>query len=431
MILRQHQDTIVAVATPGSKSALAIVRMTGPDAIRILGSCVADKPALFVARGNSTIYTNIVNRNDDSIDDVVISVFRAPRSFTGEDLIEVSCHGSQVIVSEIVSSLLANGARQALPGEFSERAFFNGKLTLERAELIDAKIAAESKGELRGAERLIQKKFQRLRDIYDSLIALLAKINAQIDFGESDDLSFPELQDDRSAVLAQISDLIARANTRSANAAYLTVALVGPPNVGKSSLFNSLLSYERSIVSDTPGTTRDYLEAFVNIGDFRVKIVDTAGIRQGEGEIESRGIAMGQDVSRSADLVLRLTDPDSRRSEPGKDEVLVHNKADLDRWRDPLAVSARTGAGLPELHRLILSRCEDLFAENSSLALGEHELQLLNAMRSTLASVDLDGDLVMIAEDLRTTILQSSQLLGTNINEDTLNHIFLKMCIGK
>ena len=206
MSFRQHQDTIVAAATPSGKSALALLRISGNDAIAHAAALLPDPPRLFVAPGRSTVYTDLISGNDDIIDDVVIAVFRAPHSFTGEDLIEISSHGSPVIVEQIVQRLLELGCRQALPGEFSQRAFFAGKISLEQAELIDTKIAAESIGELRGSEKAIQEKYQRIRALYDSLIALLAKINAQIDFGESDDISFDDLDQDRAESMGQIEE---------------------------------------------------------------------------------------------------------------------------------------------------------------------------------------------------------------------------------
>jgi tRNA modification GTPase len=430
MILRQHTDTIVAAATPSGKSALAITRLSGPDALAIVGRIVSDPLDLYSARGNTCLYTDVLS-DGSVLDDVVITVFRSPRSFTGEDLIEISSHGSIVITSRLVQLLLGNGARQALPGEFSQRAYYNGKISLERAELISARIEAETSGELRGAERALKEKYDRLLAVYDGLIAILAKINAEIDFGESDDLAFLDLEEDRSAVLKAVQELLDLVRTRAANAAYLTVALVGPPNVGKSSLFNALLNYERSIVSETPGTTRDYVEAFINIEGFRVKLVDTAGIRSADEPIEARGIELGREASAQADLTLQLTEPFSRSQHAEQGAILVHNKSDLDDWDSGLAISARTGQGLEVLHQLIVDRCRDQIEEHSPVRMSEAELDLLSQIWDQVHALDLNRDIVMVAEDLRLVISHASQLLGTNINEDTLNHIFLKMCIGK
>jgi tRNA modification GTPase len=429
--LRQHQDTIVAAATPSGKSALALVRLTGNDAIGLVARLLPDPAKLYAALGHSTIYTDLISENDDIIDDVVIVVFRAPHSFTGEDLLEISSHGSPVIVQQIVDQMLSLGARQALPGEFSQRAFFAGKISLEQAELIDTKIASESIGELRGSEKSIQEKYQRIRALYDSLIAILAKVNAQIDFGESDDISFDDLDSDRQAAIAQIDELIQQASIRLANSAHLSIALIGPPNVGKSSLFNALLQYERSIVSDTPGTTRDYLESFLPIEGFRVKLIDTAGIREAGEQIEAKGIEFTHEVSRKADILVYLTDPETRSASPSVADLIVHNKSDLDGYASGIAVSATTGQGLPNLHTRLAELVKSRTSESSGIALSNSEISLLQKMRDNLASIDSQTDLTLAAEDLRLVIDSASELLGTNINEDTLNHIFLKMCIGK
>jgi tRNA modification GTPase len=429
--LRQHQDTIVAAATPSGKSALALVRVSGNDAIKHVAKLLPDPTKLLVAPGRTTIYTDLISDNDGIIDDAVIVVFRAPHSFTGEDLIEISAHGSPLIVQQIVDRLLSLGCRQALPGEFSQRAFFAGKISLEEAELIDTKISAESIGELRGSERAIQEKYKRIRVLYEALIALLAKINAQIDFGESDDISFDDLADDREGAIERIDGLINLAAIRSANAAHLSIALIGPPNVGKSSLFNALLKYERSIVSETPGTTRDYLESFLPIEGFRVKLIDTAGIRQAGESIEAKGIEFTHEISRKADILLYLTDPETRNLQPEVADLVVHNKSDLDGFSKGIAVSATTGAGLLNLHTRISGLVRSRTADASGISLSDSEVSLLQAMKSKMASVDTEADLTLAAEDLRVVIESASQLLGTNINEDTLNHIFLKMCIGK
>lgn len=435
MSLRQHKDTIVAAATPSGKSALALVRISGDNAIAYVARLLPDPAKLFAAPGHTALYTDLISDTDDitqrKLDDVVIVVFRAPHSFTGEDLIEISSHGSPVIVQQIVDHLLAKGCRQALPGEFSQRAFFNGKISLEQAELIDTKISAESLGELRGSEKAIQEKYQRIRALYDALIALLAKINAQIDFGESDDISFEDLGEDRQMAIERIDGLINLAAIRSANAAHLSIALIGPPNVGKSSLFNALLKYERSIVSETPGTTRDYLESFLPIEGFRVKLIDTAGIRKTGESIEAKGIEFTHKVSRDADILIYVTDPGTRELRPELADLVVHSKSDLDGYAQGIAVSSTTGAGLLNLHTEISELVRSRTAESTGISLSDSEASLLQSMRARLAAMDAQPDLALAAEDLRSVIDGAAQLLGTNISEDTLNHIFLKMCIGK
>ena len=259
----------------------------------------------------------------------------------------------------------------------------------------------------------------------------MAKVNAQIDFGESDDISYDDLGQNYQEAVGQIDELIRQAGIRSANAAHLSIALIGPPNVGKSSLFNALLKYERSIVSDTPGTTRDYLESFLPIEGHRVKLIDTAGIREAGEHIEAKGIQFTREISQRADILVYLTDPETRLATPAVADIIVHNKSDLDGFSDGLAVSATTGDGLLDLHTRISEIVKSRTAEGSGMSLSSSEISLLQQMRDKLGSIDAQTDLTLAAEDLRSVIDTASQLLGTNINEDTLNHIFLKMCIGK
>src|SRR5579883_297932 len=391
-MLGLFHDTIVAIATPESRSALAIVRISGPDAIGMLGKIVGDSASVFAARGGGAIYTSVVGSTPPpprivgdaspllirftpeegvrgseevvrgtvgrTIDDVVIHVYRARRSYTGEDLCEITCHGSPVIAREIVALLVANGARHAEPGEFSRRAFFNGKIGLEEAELISVKANAESERELRGAELALAEKYVHLRSAHDKLISLIAQVDAEIDFGDSDQIEIYDFDSRIAEVTSEIELLVRNSANRRENTGYFTVALVGPPNVGKSSVFNALLNFERSIVSDIPGTTRDYVEAFINVGGFRVKLVDTAGLREADESLEARGISLGSEAARHADISLRVTEPGGRSPILSDGEILLHNKIDLDSWNEGLSLSALTGDGIELFHAWLLHEFE-------------------------------------------------------------------------
>ena len=431
MSLTSFHDTIAAIATAEGRSALAIVRISGADAIRILSKIVREPEALWAARGGSSIYTTIQNTHVTHIDDVVIHLFRAPRSFTGEDLCEITCHGSPVIAQQILQLLIANGARQAEPGEFSRRAFFNGKIGIEEAELISIKANAQSERELRGAELALSEKFERLRAAYQGLISLIGRIDAEIDFGDSDHVEIADFADRIGEVLPLLQSLVRDSANRRENAGYFTVALTGPPNVGKSSIFNALLNFERSIVSETPGTTRDYVEAFINVDGFRVKLVDTAGIRETNELLESRGIALGAGAARHADISFRVTDPLDRAPQLLNGDVLLHNKTDIDGWDESLRLSALTGSGIETVHRWLASELHGRSSEFSQINLSASEKAELESVSARLGDISLDLEPALLSEELRNAASTLANLLGINISDDSLNYIFAKMCIGK
>lgn len=431
MTLATLHDTIVAISTPLGTSALASLRLSGPEAIAIAARCTDTPKKLLTAIGGMSIYTNVVDTEGAHIDDVIVTVWRAPRSYTGEDIVEFHTHGSPVIVDAVQRLCIAGGARLAEAGEFSRRAFMNGKLGLEALERTIMRLDASSEGSLGKIEMLLSAKFNRLRAIYDAIISLLAQVNAEIDFGESDHVDTSGFSHDLDRIRAEFDDFIARAANVQANKGYFSVALTGPPNVGKSSIFNALLRYERSIVSDTPGTTRDYVEAFVVFEGFRVKIIDTAGLRDATDTIESKGISLGSAIAEEADIVLRITDPERRATHATRGEILVHNKCDLDGYTDGIAFSATTGQGLDRLIGFIKEKVMALDAERTGYQIADTEKELIQSIVAILDKSLLNNELSIVAEELRIAADRVASLLGLNISEDSLQYIFNKMCIGK
>jgi tRNA modification GTPase len=425
-LLSLFHDTIAAISTAEARAALAIVRISGSDAIAILSRTIRDPESLWIARGGESLYTEI-----GDIDDIVIHVFRAPRSYTGDDLCEITAHGSPVIARQILDLLVKSGAREAEPGEFSRRAFFNGKIGLEEVELIAIKAEADSDQYLRGSELALHEKFERLGNAYDVLISLVAAVDAEIDFGDSDHIQIVDFDDRKQTVIANLEKLIRDSTTRRENVGYFTLALTGPPNVGKSSIFNALLNYERSIVSETPGTTRDYVEAFINVDGFRVKLLDTAGLREAEESIEARGIAMGTAAAQHADISLRVTDPSDRNPVIPNDSVYLHNKIELDNWNEGLSVSALSGAGLRALHDWISNEVRSRSGQFNQISLNEGEMTKLESVLSDLESTEASEDPALLSDGLRNASLKIADLLGLNPSSDSLNYIFAKMCIGK
>lgn len=431
MSLATLHDTITALSTPPGKSAIAVMRISGTDAIRIAAKCISDPDKLFTTRGGDSLYTNILDANGNHIDDVIVAIFRSPHSYTGEDLVEIHTHGSTLIIDLLQHLLQSSGARLAEAGEFSRRAYMNGKIFIQDLELLLLRVDASSENSLSKAESLVAKKYAKLKKIYESLVPLLAQVNAQIDFGESDLVHIEGLEEQVNSIRSYLQEYLAEASNRSANKGYYSVALVGSPNVGKSSLFNALLKYERSIVSDIPGTTRDYLEAFIIVEGFRIKLIDTAGLREAKEVIESKGIALGKSATESADLTLRITNPESRNITGFEGEVLVHNKSDLDHYKKPLSISAMTGEGLDSLINFLHDRLLNFDSLFSGFSISDSERSLIAEVLNTLRKVLSFDDITLLAEDIRNSLEIISSLLGNNIGDDSLNHIFQKMCIGK
>jgi tRNA modification GTPase len=431
MSLAALHDTICALSTPAGKSAIAVLRLTGMDAIKIAAKNINDPEKLFTARGGDSIYTNVIDRTKNHIDDVIVTVFRAPHSYSGEDLVEIHTHGSILIIDILQSLLTSSGARLAEAGEFSRRAYMNGKISLQELELLSLRIDSSSERSLTKAESLIAQKYERLKDIYDALIALLAQVNAQIDFGESDNVQVDGLEEQIENIRSSLELLLEQASNKAINKGYYSIALIGPPNVGKSSLFNALLKYERSIVSNIPGTTRDYLEAFIVVDGFRIKLIDTAGLREAHEEIESKGITLGKSATEEADLTLRITDPESRTITAHSDEVLVNNKCDLDHHKNGLSVSAVTGEGINLLMNFLKEKLSGFDSQFSSYSISESERSLIHQVLNIFDLILSFDDITLLAEDIRKASEIIASLSGFNVGADSLNHIFTKMCIGK
>ncbi len=430
MSVSLYHDTIAAISTAEARSALGIVRISGSDAIRVVSKIVSEPELVWVARAGSSIYSSIIAFGD-IIDNVVLHIYRAPRSYTGEDLVEITTHGSPVIVRQVLDALVSHGAREAEPGEFSRRAFFNDKISIEDAELISVKANAASLRELRGAELALKEKFARLRNAYDELLSLVASIDAEIDFGDSDQIQISNFSAKINDVLKYLRSLVQDSANRRENAGFFTVALIGPPNVGKSSIFNALLNFERSIVSEIPGTTRDYVEAFIDIDGFRVKLIDTAGVREASESIEARGIELGTVAAFHADIALRVTDPSDRSPELRNGSILLHNKSDLDSWQDGIHVSALTGEGIDTLHSWMSEMVRSLLSEFTQINLNTSERVKLKSTIAKLESLNIGIEPSLLADELRFCTSELASLLGLDVGEDSLNYIFAKMCIGK
>lgn len=450
-------DTVVAVATPPGTGALAIVRLSGPQAVAAVAACFRGADLRRVA--SHTAHHGHVMAGSEPIDDVVVTVFRAPRSYTGEDCVEITCHGNPRLTARIVGALLDGDPPVAAagPGEFTKRAFLSGRLDLTQAEAVADLIRGSADTALRGARARLDGAVAALVEpIREGLLDAQSELEVELDFAEEE--GDPA---DRGAVrarLAAVAELLAQAAADPLCAELpcdgVNAAIVGPPNVGKSSILNRLAGSDRAIVDAAPGTTRDVIREDLSIAGMHVRLCDTAGIRVGAGGVERAGIARTREAAAQADVTILVGDARTgfaARVRAEVEEVIaadrllpVLNKADLLGGSAPappppggaLLVSARTGAGIAELAAALRARAAgiDYTERGASVAGARHR----RAFRDALAEVDAAGGLLaagaeaeVVAVHLRKATADLDEILGVVTTDDILNRIFARFCIGK
>jgi len=447
-----EKQTIAAVATavaPG-QGGIAVIRLSGPDAQRAVSE-ITCFPGAQLWESHRVLYGHVMAADGvERLDEVLVLLMLAPRSFTAEDVVEIHCHGGVMAVQRVMARVLEQpGIRRALPGEFSQRAVLNGRLDLTRAEAIGDLVAARSQRAaqlaMAGVDGGIQRRIQLLRE---RLLDQLSELEARVDFEED----LPAL--DGSALLKalqsvrdELLQLVADGERSVALRQGLRVALVGRPNVGKSSLLNRLSRRERAIVTDLPGTTRDLLESEIVLEGVPITLLDTAGIRSTNDAVEQLGIARSHDALASADLVVLLFDlvdgwtaEDQLLREQIPADVphlLVGNKADLSDLAAPADVhlSAVTGVGEAQLVQALLERCGALSDGSLLLALNQRQADLARVAAAALdrseqvAADGLPWDFWTI--DLREAIHSLGEITGEELTESVLDRIFSRFCIGK
>ena len=451
-------DTITAISTPPGEGAIALVRVSGVNAVQIADRIFRGKeePSRFASHVQHL--GEIVGAENQLIDQVLLSIHRAPASYTGEDLVEISCHGGALVSAKVLEACLRAGARAARPGEFTERAFLNGKMDLTQAEAVIDLIRARTDLALRSAtEQLEGRLGDQIRKIRDELIALLAHINASIDFPE-EGIAPDEGQTlcaRLDCILEEIAALLATADQGRVLREGVRVVIYGATNAGKSSLLNRLLGYDRVIVSDTHGTTRDTIEETVNLDGVPVRLLDTAGLRASESELESEGIARTEKSLQLADLRLHIADRNAPkpahfnsrkpsefngRADDGN-EIVVLNKSDLleeTDWKDfpALRISCVTGEGLPQLQTEILARIrqQNLRPESAVAINTRHRDCLRRALEScdrarSALSQGLSQEYVAV--DLDQGLRAVGEVIGVVGVEQILDSVFSQFCIGK
>jgi tRNA modification GTPase len=443
------RDAIAAISTPPGEGAIALIRISGREAIEIADKIFRGKEKPSQIPSHAQRLGEIVE-NKKLIDQVVLSVHRAPASYTGEDLIEISCHGGSLVSARVLEVCLRAGARAAEPGEFTERAYHNGKMDLTQAEAVIDLIRAQTDLALRSAtEQLVGRLGEKIRVIRDELVALLANVNASIDF--PDEGIAPDEGEKLTArfdsVQKKITELLATADQGRILREGVRVVIYGATNAGKSSLLNRLLGYDRAIVSDIPGTTRDTIEESVNLRGIPIRLTDTAGLRSANDELERQGIARTEKSLELGDLLLHIVDrnapkPANFSKQAGdQTEFLILNKSDLPEHGDwngcnALRISCVTNEGLNELENKIVERItqENLRAQ-SALAINARHRDCLRraheALERARAACEKNAPPEYFAIDLNIAIAAVGEVIGAVDTEDVLASVFSQFCIGK
>jgi len=442
-------ETIAAISTPPGEGAIALVRISGPTGVLIAEKIFRGKkrPSRFAS--HIQYFGDIVTESGGLIDEVMMSIHRAPASYTGEDVVEISCHGGTLVTAKVLEACLHAGARGARPGEFTERAFLNGKMDLTQAEAVIDLIRARTDLALRSAtEQLEGKLGEQIKGIRDSLVDLVAHVEASIDFSEEgiapDEGNSLRVRLD--SVREQIAALLATADHGRILRDGVRVVIYGATNAGKSSLLNRLLGYERVIVSDAPGTTRDTIEETVNLCGVPVRLLDTAGLRTSTSDIEREGIARTERSLQKADLRLHIVDrnaapPAHFDQNANGNELLVLNKSDLPEhpeWKntDALRVSCLTGDRLGALENEILSRIskQNLRPENALAINMRHRDCLRRALEAcdrARKALDKTFSPEYLSVDLNEALEAVGEVIGTIGVEQILDSVFGQFCIGK
>lgn len=458
-----ESDTIAAISTPVGEGGIAIIRVSGPEAIEIVDKIYKGKRALTEVDSHTIHYGHIVRLDDEGeiLDEVMVSVMKKPKTFTREDVVEINSHGGVVSVRRILQEVLRAGARLAEPGEFTKRAFLNGRIDLSQAEAVIDLIRAKTDQAAKQAVRQMEGKLSRaVKSLRQKILELLAAIEVNIDYPEydADQVTHDLVAREGKQIRDQIRHLLRMAKQGKILREGIHTAIVGRPNVGKSSLLNALVQEEKAIVTDIPGTTRDVIEEYINVRGIALKLVDTAGIRETEDVVERIGVERSEQALKEADLlliVLNYAEPLSREDErllslaAGRKAIVIVNKIDLPQKIDLQKVEEIVGdvpvvqtsikeeRGVDELENAIvdlffggdIASSEDVYVGNvRHIRLLD---QALESVSEAIAGAEEGIPIDMVQIDLQRTWELLGEIVGDAVSEDLIDQLFSQFCLGK
>ena len=439
MAKRPASDTIAAIATAPGTGGIGIVRISGPEAPATLRRVFVPRRPLDRFTSHQLYYGTVIAPDGQPLDEALAVHMHAPHTYTREDVVELHCHGSYLVLQEVLRHVLALGVRPAEQGEFTKRAFLAGRIDLTRAEAVMDLLQAQTTRSARFAVNQLQGQLaDLLAAIRDELVNLLALLEVAIDFPDDDVEIFPaEAATDRlrDGIVGPLERLIAMSDQGRIVREGIKVVIAGRPNVGKSSLLNKILGHERVIVSNVAGTTRDAIEVRMEIAGLPVTFLDTAGLRETEDRLERAGIERALARAEAADLRLFLTDGSALPLEPTGDDLVVVGKADTKSGVSGLAVSGKTGAGVPELMARIGEILGERVGSAGALVRERHRVAVTTAIAALAESraevVRPDSRVELAAEHLRQAVRALDALVGRVDVDDLLGEIFASFCIGK
>ena len=448
-----YEDTIAQVSTALANNAISIIKVSGTQSISIV-SKVFSKDLKNVK--SHTIHYGFIKDKDTIIDEVLVSVFRSPKSFTAEDVVEINCHGGIFVTNKVLELLLANGAREALPGEFTKRAFLNGRIDLTQAEAVMDTIEANTNNSLKLAGLGLSGQTKRLiKSFRDKVLQTMLKIEVNIDYPEYEDeeqitneVLYPSLK----SLLSDIDIVLAKSEVSQVIKNGIKTAIVGKPNVGKSSLLNALLREDKAIVTSIAGTTRDIVEGEVNIGGIVLKLIDTAGVRETEDVVEKIGVNKSKKALMDAELVIVVLDNNQALDETdiellnatnNKKRVIVVNKRDLDNKLDLskldkyILMSTFDEADISKLEKEIKNLCNinDMLNIDATYIGNARQIAKLKDAKQNLldaiSGLDNNMPIDIVNIDIKNAWLNLGDILGENSSEELIDELFKRFCLGK
>ncbi len=453
-------ETIVAISTAIGNGGIGIIRMSGKECFKILEKIfISQKFDIEKIEGYTIKYGFIKNtETGEKIDEVLVSFFKNPKSYTREDMCEINSHGGMVVERKILEECIKNGARLAEPGEFTKRAFLNGRIDLSQAEsiidIINSKTEKEAKASMNQLQGALSKKIEEIRK---ELLGIMADIEVQIDYPEYDieEVKDKNIKNILQAIKEKLLYLEKTFNSGKILKEGIKTAIIGRPNAGKSSLLNTILKEERAIVSDVEGTTRDTIEEMISVNGIPLKIVDTAGIRKTTDKIEEIGVKRAIDIAESAELVLAIFDSTKEMNEEdyeilklieNKNAIILLNKIDKNNNvlenkilsnKKIIKISAMNGEGIDDLYKEIenIFDLKEIESDQEVIITNiRHKTQITNAIKNideAINSIELNLPIDIISINVKQTLEELGKITGQNVSEDIINEIFSKFCLGK